>query len=303
MSIAEKTTAIWEQRFRAPISFLPEWSPQAPDQCTYTANESGVWQLYTWQPSSDERRQATESAIGVVDGTPTLDGEGVLWFDDTTGDESGRWLVQPLLGGATRAFLEGVPDGWNEGLAQAPGSVAAGISDRNGFAVYVSLDGGRATEVYRSAEAVRLGSVDQRGFARGGLSADGSLLCLEHAEHGDLIHPALKIIDPRSGETVGEQLDAGMPLTAKCWSPVPGDQRLAFDHEREGETRPAVWDVTSGERRDLRLEPAGSFLVEDWWPDGSALLLRRLVEGRHELVRLDLDTGELQTVPSEPGVI
>src|SRR5205814_2360126 len=54
---------------------------------------------------------------------------------------------------------------------------------------------------------------------------------------------------------------------------------------------------------DLRLEPAGSFLVEDWWPDGSALLLRRLVEGRHELVRLDLDTGELQTVPSEPGVI
>jgi hypothetical protein len=109
MSIAERTTAAWEQRFRAPISFLPEWSPQAPDRCVYASNESGVWQLYTWQPSSGERRQVTESAIGVVDGTPTLDGEGVLWFDDTTGDESGRWLVQPFAGGETHAFLVGGP--------------------------------------------------------------------------------------------------------------------------------------------------------------------------------------------------
>src|SRR5438132_3072817 len=303
MSVAERTEAVWEQRFRAPISFLPEWSPQAPDRCIYTSNASGVWQLYTWQPSTDQRRQLTESAIGVVDGTPTLDGEGALWFDDTTGDESGRWLVQPFFGGETRPFLEDVPDGWNEGFSQAPGIVAAGISDRNGFAVYVALDGGRATEVYRSTEAVRLGSVDQRGFARGGLSADGSLLCLEHAEHGDLIHPALKIIDPRSGATVGEQVDDGMPLTAKGWSPLPGDQRLAFDHERTGDTRPAIWDVASGACRDLQLDLEGSIFVEDWWPDGSALLLRHLVEGRHRLLRLDLAGGELKTIATEPGVI
>ena len=303
MSIAERTTAAWEQRFRAPISFLPEWSPQAPDRCVYASNESGIWQLYAWQPSSGEPRQVTESTIGVVDGTPTLDGEGVLWFDDTTGDESGRWLVQPFAGGETRAFLEGVPDGWNEGLAQGPGIVAVAASDRDGFALYVARDGRRAKEVYRSTEAVRLGSVDQRGFTRGALSADGSLLCIEHAEHGDLIHPALKVLDPRTGAAVGEQLDEGMPLSARCWSPVSGDPRLAFDHEREGETRPAIWDVASGKRRDLQLEPAGSIFVEDWWPDGSALLLRHLVDGRHRLLRLDLGTGDLQTLAIEQGVI
>src|SRR6266567_4772350 len=229
MSVAEQAVAVWERRLRAPISFLPEWSPYAPDRCVYASNEAGVWQLYAWEPATGERRQVTDSAVGVIDGTLTVDAKGILWFEDETGDESGRWVVQPFAGGETQAFLEGVPAGWNEGLSQAPGIVAAGISDLGGFAVYVSLAGGTAREVYRSADAVRIGSVDEHGSCRGGLSADGSLLCLEHAEHGDLIHPALRVIDPRSGATVGEQLDQGRSLAAKCWSPVPGDERLATE--------------------------------------------------------------------------
>jgi dipeptidyl aminopeptidase/acylaminoacyl peptidase len=303
MSVADRAVAVWERRLRAPISFLPEWSPYAPDRCVYASNEGGVWQLYAWEPTTGERRQVTDSVVGVIDGAPTIDGKGILWFEDETGDESGRWVVQPFTGGETQAFLEGVPDGWSEGLAQAPGIVAAGVSDLEGFAIHVSLGGGPAVEVYRSAEAVRIGSADQYGFCRGGLSADGSLLCVEHAEHGDLIHSALRVIDPRSGMTVGEQLDQGMSVVAKCWAPVPGDQRLAFDHEREGQARPAVWDLSTGERRDFQLDLAGEVRVLDWWPDGSALLLKHLAEGSHRLLRFQLATGELQTVPTEPGVI
>ena len=303
MSVAERAVAVWKRRLRAPISFLPEWSPYAPDRCVYASNEAGVWQLYAWEPATGGRRQVTDSVVGVIDGTPTVDGKGILWFEDETGDESGHWVVQPFSGGETQAFLEGVPDGWSEGLSQTPGIVAAGISDHDGFAVHVSLGGGPAREVYRSAEAVRIGSVDEHGFCRGGLSADGSLLCLEHAEHGDLIHPALRVIDPRTGTTVSEQLDPGMSVVAKCWAPVPGDQRLALDHEREGQARPAVWDLSTGERRNFQLELVGEVRVMDWWPDGSALLLKHLVEGRHRLLRFELATGELQTVSTEPGVI
>ena len=31
----------WEQRFRTPVSYLPEWSPVAPDRVVYASNESG----------------------------------------------------------------------------------------------------------------------------------------------------------------------------------------------------------------------------------------------------------------------
>ncbi|CAN5815304.1 prolyl oligopeptidase family serine peptidase [soil metagenome] len=293
----------WEQRFRAPVSFLPEWSPHAPDRVVYATNQSGIWQVHAWDAATGTRRQVTEHSVGVVDGTPTLDGEGVVWFQDESGDESGRWLVQPFGGGETRAFLEGIPHGWSEGLAQAPGIVVAGVSDRDGFAVHISLEGAGPREVYRSTESVRLGSVDGGGFLRGALSADGSLLCLEHAEHGGLIHSALKAIDPRSGATIGEQLDEGMTLLAKCWSPIAGDQRLAFEHERDGEERPGLWDLATGERQDLTVDLEGAVFVHDWWPDASALLLVNRFEGRDRLLRYEVEAGELEPLPTEPGVI
>ncbi|MGH3134681.1 MAG: S9 family peptidase [Gaiellaceae bacterium] len=300
---AETGMTSWERRFRAPVSFLPEWSPEAPDRVVYASNESGIWQLHAWDAAADTRRQVTDHPVGVVDGTTTLDGEGVLWFHDETGDESGSWRIEPFGGGDSRPFLERVPIGWNEGLAQAPGIAVAGISDRDGFAVHVSLDGGPARELLRSGESLRIGSVDDGGFLRGGLSADGSLLCLEHAEHGDLIHPALRVVDPRSGSTVGDQVDERMSLTAKCWSPVAGDQRLAFDHEREGDERPGIWDLETGERHDLSVGLEGGVFVHDWWPDGSALLLLNRFEGRDRLYRYDLATGELRPLETEPGFI
>src|ERR1051325_8820276 len=102
MTVAEqRTMTTWEQRFRAPVTFLPTWSPQAPERCVFASNVSGMWQLHAWEPTTGERRQVTTSAVGVVDGQPTYDGEGVLWFDDETGDESGRWLVQPFGGGGS----------------------------------------------------------------------------------------------------------------------------------------------------------------------------------------------------------
>jgi dipeptidyl aminopeptidase/acylaminoacyl peptidase len=293
----------WEQRFRAPVSFLPEWSTTAPSRAAYVSNESGIWQVHALDTETRSRRQVTDHPVGLVDATPTIDGEGIVWFQDETGDESGRWLVQPFSGGETAPLLEGVPHGWSEGLAQAPGIVAAGLSSRDGFTVYVSIENGQARAIHRSDSSVRLGSVDEGGFLRGALSADGTLLCLEHAEHGDLIHPALRVVDPRTGGVVGEQVDEGMSLAAKCWSPVAGDQRLLCDHERDGDTRPAVWDVATAELVRLPLDLEGEVAGQDWWPNASALLLNNTFEGRSRLYRYDLAGGVLTLIPTEPGFV
>jgi pimeloyl-ACP methyl ester carboxylesterase len=300
---SRRAAEAWELRFRAPVSLLPEWAPAAPDRVVYASSEGGIWQVHAWDVTSGARRQVTDNPVGAIDGTPTFDGDRVVWFEDETGSEAGRWLAQPFLGGEIQPFAEGAPDGWSEGLTQAPGLVALGISNEDGFGVYVSADGDGAREVYRATESVRIGSVGDRGVLRGGLSADGSLLCVEHAEHGDVIHPALRVIDPATGKTVGEQTDPGTPLLAKCWSPVAGDQRLAFDHERDDDRRPGVWDLTTGERNDLELDLDGWVSAQDWWPDGSALLLSNRFEGRDRLLRYELENGRVEHVWSEPGVV
>ena len=294
---------LWEQRFRAPVSFLPEWSPGAPSRAVYASNESGRWQLHTLDADTGATRQASNDPIGIVDGLPTLDGEGVLWFEDESGDEAGAWVVQPFHGGAKRSFLDGVPYGWSNGLAQAPGIVVAGIGDRDGFAIHVSLGGEPARELHRSSEYVGLGGAGGGGFVRGALSADGTLLCLEHAEHGDLIHPALRVVDPRSGATVAERRDEGMHLASSCWSPLAGDLRLAFTHERDGDERPGIWDLASGARRDLELDLGGAVTAADWWPDASALLLLNILEGRSYVYRYDVASGALEQIATEPGFV
>src|SRR5438105_4951155 len=169
-------TPLWERRFRAPIVSMPEWSPRAPDRVTFASNETGVWQLHALDMTTDMRRRVTDHPVGVTEGTPTLDGRGALWFQDESGDESGRWFVQPFEGGEPSPFLDSVPVGWNEGLSQGPGVSVACVSDRDGFHVYSIVDGEPARAIRESRESLTLGEPHwaARGFDRSGLSADGS---------------------------------------------------------------------------------------------------------------------------------
>ena len=73
-----------------------------------------------------------------------------------------------------------------------------------------------------AAPSTSASGAGEDGYNRGGLSADGSMLALEHAEHGDMLHPALRVVDPRTGDVSPSRLDEGMTLLASCWSPVGG---------------------------------------------------------------------------------
>jgi dipeptidyl aminopeptidase/acylaminoacyl peptidase len=300
----------WEQRFRVPTILFPAWSRHAPDRLVYASTESGRSQLHSWDRKSGTRTQITHEAVGVLGGHVTADGGRIVWLSDMSGDESGRWVAAPFEGGPAEP-LEAFPPGWDEGLALGRERAIAAISDDDGFAVWVSEhdNGGKASParlLHRHPDSVRLaggsgiaaGSVEQAG-----LSADETLACLEHSEQGDLIHQSLRVIDARSGAVVGELHDEGLELAAFAWSPIPGDARIAISHEREGERRPAIWDPRSGDLRELPLGLDGLVEPADWWPDGSALLLVQLVDGRHRLHRFELATGTLAPIPTEPGSI
>ena len=298
----ERRIPAWEQRHRAPTLSMPDWSPNAPDRVVYESTESAVWQVHTWDAASGARRKVTDHPVGVVTGAVSADGTRVLWWQDETGDESGSWWAEPFAGGDAQPFLDGIPVGWNEGFAQAPGVVAASVSGRDGFAVYVSIDGGPAKETVRSTDWLRVAG-EEDGYNRGGLSADGSMLCLQHCEGGEMLHPALRVIDPRTAALIADLRDEGKGLSTAAWSPVPGDGRLAVIHERPGEPVTAIWEPATGAWTDLPTGLHGEVVALDWWPDGSALLLSHLVEGRHRLYRFDVASSLLTPIPHPEGQV
>ena len=104
---------------------------------------------------------------GSISGAWSPDGEEICWWQDETGDESGRWYAQPFEGGDTRLLFPELEPGWNEGIAWVPGMLAASISRHDGFAVYVSEDGGAIVkEVARSTEHMRVAG-SSGGYNRG----------------------------------------------------------------------------------------------------------------------------------------
>jgi dienelactone hydrolase len=296
-------TPTWERRFRAPTISSPDWPPHAPERVAYESTESGIWQLHLADLAMGSRRRVTDHPVGVIMGAWSPDGTTICWWQDETGDESGRWYAQAVEGGDPRLLLPEIEVGWSGGIAWVPGMLAVGISGADGFAIYASENGGvTAKEVARSTEHLRVAGRDG-GYNRGGLSADGMLLCLQHAEHGDEIHEALRVIDPLTAATVADLVDEGMSLSSSAWSPIPGDGRLAIVHERRGIPQPALWEPATGGWTDIASGLEGEVSVADWWPDASAVVLSQLHGGRHRLHRYELASGELSTIDHPQGQV
>src|SRR5881396_1048887 len=244
--------------------------------------------------------RVTDEPIGVILAAATGGGDQVVWLRDTTGDESGEWMAVPFEGGEPRPLLAGAAPGWPDGIAMGRTLVAAVLADREGFGLFVSEDGGSAKEILRRPDRMSissLGDLELEGSTTSGLSADEDLLCLLVSQSGDDIHHGLLVMDPRTGEVVGEQADGpGLALSAGAWSPVPGDRRLAIAHERRDVHRPAIWDLATGERTDVELDLPGEAFPVDWWPDGRALLLLHVHDGRDQALRFDLASGQITEI-------
>jgi dienelactone hydrolase len=299
-------TPLWEQRYRAPTRTFPHWSRHAPDRLVYTSDEEGSFQAYAWDRTTGTHRRVSNEPVGVISATVSADGQEAIWFSDPTGDESGRWLAEPFEGGTPRELLPGAPVGWPDGWSVGLHLAVGVIADRNGFALYVSEDGGPAKEIHRDVDSISVAATDfhTEGFGLAGLSADEGLACVAVAHDGDNIHTALRVIDPRAGAVVGELADgAGHALSEYAWSPVEGDSRLLVGHELDDLMRPALWNPTTGERTNIEVDLPGDVVPIDWWPDASAILVAHVYRGRDRLYRLELATGTLTEILHPRGEI
>ncbi|NEE25144.1 S9 family peptidase, partial [Streptomyces sp. SID7982] len=152
-------------------------------------------------------------------------------------------------------------------------------TDEDGTTVHlVRAPGAEPVEIYRHRESAGVGD----------LSHDGTLIALEHTEHGDAMHSALRVVRP-DGSTVAELDDTEggtkeLGLSVLGFAPVAGDPRLLVGHQRRGRWEPMIWDPVAGTETPLPIDLPGDVGAE-WYPDGSALLVEHEFEARSELWR------------------
>ncbi|MEV3990027.1 prolyl oligopeptidase family serine peptidase [Streptomyces sp. NPDC049837] len=288
----------WEKRFRAPRVSLPEWAWDAPGRALFVSNATGTYELYAWDRDSGRQRQVTDRPNGTTDGVLSPDGEWIWWFSDTDGDEFGVWMRQPFGGGEDEAAVPGLTASYPAGLAIGrDGTAVVGRStDEEGSTIHVVRPGRPPVEIYRHRESAEVGD----------LSHDGTLIAIEHTEHGDAMHAAVRVVRP-DGAVVAELDDTKggteeLGLSVLGFAPVDGDTRLLVGHQRRGRWEPMVWDVASGAETELGLDLPGDVSAE-WYPDGSGLLVVHSFEARSELWRYEITTGRLVRVETPAGSV
>ncbi len=283
----------WKTRFRAARVSLPGWAHDAPHRCVYRSNATGTWEIYSWDRTTGEHAQVTDRPNGTWIGGIDPTGEWIWWFADTDGDEFGVWMRRPFGGGADEPAAPGLEPSYPAGLAVGSSGLAViGRSTEAGTAIHVCPPGADPYVLYRHAEDAH--AVD--------LSEDESLIAINHSEHGDSRHMALRVMRP-GGETVADLWDGpGKGLNGLSFSPVRGDQRLLVEHERRGKPEPLLWNPISGQVQEIALDLPGE-VGADWYPDASALLISHAYHARDELYRYDLATGALERIDTPRGVI
>ncbi|MEV8627156.1 prolyl oligopeptidase family serine peptidase [Streptomyces sp. NPDC051079] len=296
----------WQQRFRAPRVSLPEWAEEAPDRSLFVSNATGTYELYAWDRATGGQRQVTDRPNGTTDGTLSPDGQWIWWFADTDGDEFGVWMRQPFHegdgadGGADEPAVPGLEASYPAGLAIGrDGTVVVGRStDEDGSTVHLLRPGAAGpVEIYRHRESAGVGD----------LSHDGSLIAIEHTEHGDSMHSSVRILRAADASVLAELDDTKggteeLGLGVLGFAPVDGDTRLLVGHQRRGRWEPMLWDVATGTETDLRLDLPGDVSAE-WYPDGSGLLVVHSFEARSELWRYEIGTGALVRVETPAGSV
>ncbi len=293
-------TLDWKVRFTAPRVARLAWAADAPDRLGLVSNEAGSWQAWALDLATGDRRQVSRSTVGAEEVHMLPDGSGVVWWDDATGSERGRWMVTPFEGSKPTPQIPEQPDGCASGLSMVPGGIAVGLAgDDEMYRVFVSVDGEPPRQLYEHSQPAGVG--DEWPQGRGGLSADAALVAIRHSEHGDIERTAIRVLETATGATVGDMEDEGSRLLPVAWSPAAS--RLLFLHERHGWEAPGLWDLSTGTATELDTGLDGAVFPEGWFPDGKHALIRHSFEGADRLLKLNVDTGDLQTLLDEGGTV
>jgi dienelactone hydrolase len=291
----------WRRRFTTPTIDGVQWSVTRPERLAIVSTERGSSQAWSWDLATGDRRQASHTGVGAEEAHMTPDGSGVVWWLDLHGDERGRWMMTPFDGGDASPLFPELPDMWMSGLSLVGDSAAAGFSDEEGYRVVVRHGSAPLLELCRLPQAAGVGRDWPQG--PGGFSADGGMLAIWHAERSDIENPAVRVIDGRTGETVGEIADDEMAVVAAGWSPLPGDDRLVVHREVGGFARPWMWSPRSGDLTQIDVDLPGTVTLASWFPGAGSLLLHHDHEAVNGLVRLDLERGETRVVVEPSGTI
>lgn len=290
-TIEGSTTEVIDERFAVPHLLTVRPAPGAADIALVVENHPEGARGRIWRAP-----QAPSGLLDVdvtMNAIVTADGRWIVDLDDGGGSEVGC-LVAVSVDGTERVELTpGRAPYVLRGLELSVDGtrLVATLVDDDGFhvAVIPAAPWGEPRIVYSDPVEAWYGLI----------SPDGSLVSVDTTDHNPGVRrPRVTVVDGETGEPVAvlDDLPQG-PVRAVRFSSIAGDDRLLATTERSGFSRPIIWHVRTGERRDFDLpDLAGEVLPLDWHAPTGRVLALHTADGIQRLIELDEADGSLRTV-------
>jgi hypothetical protein len=282
-------SAPWKQRFRAAVIARTEVARLAPTRGLVMSNRSGVYHLHTWDVSTGELRQLTDRFEGLLYAVISPDGRHVYCFADTKGNEIGHYMRLPFEGGEAEDITPDMPPYPTFGL---------GLSGQGNLLAFTTA----VADEYQ-VYAVDIGPSDAlappRLICRSKnlilppcLSYDGRVAAVALGSGSKLLF-GLLALDTRSGEQLAElREERESRLDAISFAPRGGDLRIACSTNQSGLQRPIIWNPSTRDRVDLRIDDLdGEITPVDWSIDAQQLLLWQVYQAIERFYLYDIASG------------
>jgi dipeptidyl aminopeptidase/acylaminoacyl peptidase len=291
--------AIWKQRYRRPQIEGLQVARRNRDQAIVLNDITGVTQAYALDLRSGQTRQLTDAPAGSIFAVLSPDGRHLFALDDVSGNEVGHWERHPLDGGTPVDLTPGLPpySSWFIAASEKGENVVIAVSDDDGTSLWICKPD------TAGAEPVRLHA--SRGLVLSIVfTADGdAIVCRSSGPTGSNAY-ALVAVDVTTGSELATLWDGPSSSMGTCVaSPVTGDRRVASSSNVWGRERPLLWDLETGDRRDLDLPIDGDVGVLDWSDDGRSLLLGVSDRAEQSLWRFDLESGLAEAIETGGGSV
>jgi dipeptidyl aminopeptidase/acylaminoacyl peptidase len=291
--------ATWKLRYRRPQMDGLQVARRNRDQAIVLSDATGVTQTYSLDLRSGAMRQLTDAPAGSIFAAVSPDGRHLFALDDVDGNEVGHWTRRPLDGGSTIDLTPNLPpySSWVIAASADGDRVLMAVSGDDGTSLWACRPGATG------AEAVRLltspGLVPSIAF-----TADGDVVVCQSSGPTSSNAHALIAIDVGTGEELATLWD-GVPssMGSVVTSPLAGDRRVAATSNMSGRARPLLWNLGTGERRDLELAVDGDVDILDWSDDGRSLLLGVSDRASESIWRFDLATEDAEAVDVGGGSV
>jgi len=294
----------WKKRFSAPVVLYTRLARGAPNRGLAISNQTGVFQLYAWEPETRRLKQLTFRPEGAIYADISQDGRFIYYLGDQKGNEKGHVVRVPFEGGNPEDITPDLPPynvfdlSYYFATNESGNLIGLVIADPEGFHFHlIGLGAGGELKARRTLHDAK----KTLNFPR--LSADGTIAVIGTAERCNKSFTSLAAFDAVSGKAIGKLWDgADYTIEPLTFSPVKGDGRLLARTNRTGFRRLLVWNPGTGERDDLELGTLeGELPIGAWSLDGKRILLTHYQKAEQQLYTYNLGTKALKQLNHPSG--